>query len=164
MGSTATTQEHWSVHTAPQKSRGVKHISLGCCLGAAVKTCGDAVKHRFSGAQTPSNWTESQTLCHHTQEQRVKHSSMGCTAITTRAHNRHTTRGTGQVFRCTTNWAPPPHKNTVYGKITPPIYYSVKSSHVRRPMSQVHTCDRTGVTGETFLVICDDCSVSCGHL
>ena len=117
------------LHTArctTQEQR-VHHISLGCCLGAAVKTCRVAVKHRFSGAQALSYWAESQTLCH----ERVKHSSMGCTAITTRAHNTHTTRGTGQVFRCTTNWAPPPHKNTVYGKITPPIYYSVKSSHVR---------------------------------
>ena len=108
-------------HKSTARCTRAPHISLGCCLGAAVKTCRDAVKHRFSGAQAPSNWAESQTLCHHTQEQRVKHSSMGCTAITTRAHNTHTTRGTGQVFRCTTNWVPPPHKNTVYGKI--PLQY-----------------------------------------
>ena len=83
----------------------VKHISLGCCLGAAVKTCRVAVKHRFSGAQAPSNWApplllcgaESQTLCHHTQEQRVKHRSLGRTDTTTRAHTTHTTRG------CTTS-------------------------------------------------------------
>ena len=35
----------------------------------------------------------------------------------------------------------------VYGKITPPIYHSIKSSHVRWPMSQVATCDQIGVTG-----------------
>ena len=34
----------------------------------------------------------------------------------------------------------------VYGKITPPIYHSIKSSHVQWPMSQVATCDRGGVT------------------
>ena len=36
---------------------------------------------------------------------------------------------------------------TIYGKITPPIYHSIKSSHVRWPMSQVATCDQIGVTG-----------------
>ena len=34
----------------------------------------------------------------------------------------------------------------VYGKITPPIYHSIKSSHVQWPMSQVTTCDQRGVT------------------
>ena len=34
----------------------------------------------------------------------------------------------------------------VYSKITPPIYHSMKSSHVKWPMSQVATCDRGGVT------------------
>ena len=34
----------------------------------------------------------------------------------------------------------------IYGKITPPIYHSIKSSHVQWPMSQVATCDRGGVT------------------
>ena len=37
--------------------------------------------------------------------------------------------------------------NTIYSKITPPIYHSIKSSHVKWPMSQVATCDRRGVTG-----------------
>ena len=41
------------------------------------------------------------------------------------------------------------------GNITPLIYHSVKSSHVQWPMSQVHTCDGWGVTGDTFSVICD---------
>ena len=35
----------------------------------------------------------------------------------------------------------------IYSKITPPIYHSMKSSHVKWPMSQVATCDRRGVTG-----------------
>ena len=41
------------------------------------------------------------------------------------------------------------------GNITPLIYHSVKSSHVQWPMSEVHTCDGWGVTGDTFSVICD---------
>ena len=40
-----------------------------------------------------------------------------------------------------------PHNIVIYSKITPPIYHSMKSSHVKWPMSQVATCDRRGVTG-----------------
>ena len=37
-------------------------------------------------------------------------------------------------------------KILIYGKITPPIYHSIKSSHVQWPVSQVATCDQRGVT------------------
>ena len=38
------------------------------------------------------------------------------------------------------------HVIMIYGKITPPIYHSIKLSHVQWPVSQVATCDQRGVT------------------
>ena len=35
---------------------------------------------------------------------------------------------------------------SLYGKITPPIYHSLQSSHVQWPMSQLATCDQRCVT------------------
>ena len=78
--------------------------------------------------------------------------------------HRHTILYGNTEWDTTNHYNAIKHIITAYGKITPPIYYSAELSHVRRPMSQVHTCDRTSVTGDTFSVICDTCSVTCGHL
>ena len=37
----------------------------------------------------------------------------------------------------------------IFGKNNPPMYYSVKLSYGKWPMSQVCTCDRRGVTDDT---------------